>query len=178
MDQTTSRICPWCSTEIPAGASACPKCRALVEGAVAKDIPGLTIIDPEAKLGLPDEGRIPDAIDPSSWLSAGKNGPEGNPEAWLPPSPEVRREMAKIALETQIENAGSVVLSADGDEAIEVGAPSDEAIAAEMAGLLDEKGPAGEEDLAALADVWEDPELEQRVQAWRQGGDPTDAPGQ
>ena len=34
MDETTSRICPWCSTEIPAGAGACPNCGALVEGAI------------------------------------------------------------------------------------------------------------------------------------------------
>jgi hypothetical protein len=29
--EETSRICPWCSTSIPAGASACPKCGATVD---------------------------------------------------------------------------------------------------------------------------------------------------
>jgi hypothetical protein len=56
-----------------------------------------------------------------------------------------------------------------GDESIEVGAPSQEALEALEAGLLDPVGPAGETDLAELAAPWEDPELEKRVSMWQEG---------
>ncbi len=174
MDET-NRICPWCSTPIPASASACPRCGALVEGAIAKEIPGLTVVDPDATLG-PSDGLVPDFMNPKALLDAGPGagsaaGP-ANLEAILPPSDEVRREMRKIELESQIENAGSEVMNPNGDESIDVGAPSEEAIEAFEAGLLDEKGPAGETDLADLAGAWEDPELENRVAQW--STDPAD----
>jgi hypothetical protein len=165
--EETNRICPWCSTPIPSSADACPKCNALVEGAIAKDLPGVTIVDPAAKLDLPDEGRLPDALDPKAWLLAGHDDPAVNDAAFEPPSEAVRLEMRKMELEAQIENAGSVVMNPTGDEAIEVNAPSDEALEALETGLLDKTGPAGETDLEELAAPWEDPELEHRVSQWR-----------
>jgi hypothetical protein len=74
--------------------------------------------------------------------------------------------MRKIELEAQIENAGQDVMSATGDESIPVGQPSEEAVEALEAGLLDTTGPAGETDLAELAAPWEDPELIKRVERW------------
>lgn len=167
MDETTSRICPWCSTEIPAGVGACPNCAALVEGAVVPEIPGLTAEDPGATLG-PDEGRIPDDLDPKARLLADHNGTPADDTAFDPPSDEVRVEMRKMELEAEIVNAGTLVMNPTGDESIEVGAPSREAIDALNAGLLDPVGPAGETDLAELAAPWEDPELEKRVSMWNE----------
>jgi hypothetical protein len=167
MDETP-RICPWCSTPIPADASACPKCGALVEGAIAPEIPGLTVVDPKAHLLAPGEGIVPDGVDVRAILA--DEDVVTNIDAIRPPSEAVRIEMLKIALESQIENAGAAVMNPVGDESLEVGAPSDEAIAAEEAGLLDETGPAGETDLADLAAPWEDPELEQRATAWPKEG--------
>jgi hypothetical protein len=164
MDET-NRICPWCSTPIPSSAAACPKCHALVEGAIAPVIPGVTAIDPKANLG-PGEGLVPDAIDPKALLKVGTGEPPVNLEAVLPPSEAVRLEMRKMALEAEIENAGTTVLNPTGDESIEVNAPSLEAIAAYEAGVLDKAGPAGETDLGELAGPWEDPELEKRVSGW------------
>lgn len=164
MDETT-HICPWCSTPIPPGATACSKCGALVEGAVATEIPGVTVVDPEATLG-PTPGVVPN---PLSWLQAGSDVAPTSETAFQPPSEEVRLEMRKIELETQIENAGTEVMNPTGDESLDAGEPSDEAIAAEEAGLLDETGPAGETDLAELAGPWEDPELEKRVNLWQDG---------
>jgi hypothetical protein len=164
MDET-NRICPWCSTPISATADACPKCGALVEGAIAKDIPGLTVVDSAANPG-PVEGNAPDDLDPKAWWAAGRDSAPINPEAILPPSEAVRLEMRKIELETQIENAGKEVMNPTGDESIEVGKPSEEAIEAFEAGLLDTTGPAGETDLAELAAPWEDPELIKRVERW------------
>ena len=165
MDET-NRICPWCSTPIPSTADACPKCGALVEGAIAKDLPGITVVDPTAKLGVPDEGIVPDVVDPKTLLEVGVYEPPVNEEALLPPSEAVRLEMRKMELEAQIENAGTVVINPTGDEAIEVNAPSAEAIEAYEAGLLDKEGPAGETDLGDMAAPWEDPELENRVAHW------------
>ena len=168
MDETTARICPWCSTKIPAAAGACPNCGALVEGAVAPVIPGLTVVDPTAKLGVPDEGGIPDSMDPKAWLQAGGDISPADAEAVQPPSEAVRLEMRKMQLEAEIINAGTVVMSPTGDESIEVGAPSEEALEALGTGLLDPVGPAGETDMEELAAPWEDPELEQRVSMWRE----------
>jgi hypothetical protein len=161
---STNRICPWCSTPIPTSAAACPKCHALVEGAIAKEIPGVTAMGPKANLA-PGEGPVPEMIDPRALMAIGAEPPV-NLEAVLPPSEAVRLEMRKIALETQIENAGTTVMNPTGDESIEVNAPSIEAIEAYEAGMLDKTGPAGETDLGALAGAWEDPELEKRVSGW------------
>ena len=165
--EETNRICPWCSTPIPSTASACPKCGALVEGAVAQDIPGLTVVDPKATLGT-GEGLVPDFVDPKALLQVGKRGDAVDSDAIQPPSEAVRLEMRKMELEAQIENAGTSVMNPKGDESIDVGAPSAEAIEAYDAGLLDKTGPAGETDLGELADApWEDPELEKRVSQWQ-----------
>ena len=169
--EETNRICPWCSTPIPSSADACPKCNALVEGAIAKDIPGLTVVDPKAKLGIPDEGLVPDIVDPKALLKVGVYEAPVNHEAILPPSDAVRLEMRKMELEAQIENAGTELMNPKGDESIDAGPPSIEAIEAYEAGLLDKEGPAGETDLAELAAPWEDPELERRVSMWNTDGD-------
>lgn len=165
MDETTSRICPWCSTEIPVGAGACPNCGALVEGAVVSEIAGFTVADPGATLG-PDEGRIPDDLDPKAWLQADHDDTPAADTAFDPPSDEVRLEMRKMELEAEIVNAGTQVMNPTGDESIEVGAPSREALEALETGQLDAIGPAGETNLTELAAPWEDPELEERVSMW------------
>jgi hypothetical protein len=121
MTDISTRICPWCSTPIPAGAGACPKCGAAVEGAAVLDIPGVTVPDPKASLSY-DEGFVTGVADE---------------DAIQPPTDAVRLEIRKMELEAQIANAGGVVMSPTGDEAIEVGAPSQEAIEALKAGLLD-----------------------------------------
>jgi hypothetical protein len=129
MTETSTRICPWCSTPIPAGAAVCPKCGAAVEGATTLEIPGVTVTDPRASL-FADEGLIPAA--------------PITEEAILPPSEAVRLEMRKMQLEAEIANAGGTVLNPTGDEALVVGRPSQEAIEALEAGLLDQTAPAAE----------------------------------
>lgn len=169
MDEKTSTICPWCSTEIPADAPACPRCGALVEGAKAVDIPGLTVVDPD--VARDTDSGIVDDLNPISLLSVGTETTDDSPidlEAIAPPSDEVRLEMRKMELEAEIENAGSDLMNPDGDETIPAGAPSEEAIAAHEAGLLDDEGPAGETDLAENAEPWEDPLLEQRLSMWQE----------
>ena len=154
MDET-SRTCPWCSTSIPAGVAACPKCGATVEGAIAPEIPGATAVDAKATLGG-DDGSLPDAIDPTAWLRARRDDRVANEKAILPPSEAVRLEMRKMELEAEIENAGGSVMSGSGDVSRDVGRPSPEALAAYDAGLLDATGPAGETDIAEKVKAWEE----------------------
>ena len=134
MTDSSTSICPWCSTSIPAGAAACPKCGAAVEGATVPEIPGVTVADPKASFDR-DEGLIP------VYLKADESALE-------PPSEAVRLEMRKMELEAEIANAGGAVMNPTGDEAISVGRPSDEAIEALKAGLLDETVLADEVDPA------------------------------
>lgn len=151
MDET-ARTCPWCSTPIPPEATACPKCGATVEGAVATDLPGLTTIDPKApRVALPD--ALPNPIE---WLLTGHRDEAANEEAFRVPSDEVRREIRKLELEAAILNAGTETMNPSGDVSLDVGAPSGAAIDAAENGLLDATGPAGETDLADLAAPWED----------------------
>ena len=155
--EETNRICPWCSTPIPSTASACPKCGALVEGAVAQDIPGLTVVDPKATLGT-GEGLVPDFVDPKALLQVGKRGDAVDSDAIRPPSEAVRLEMRKIELEAEIENAGRSVMSASDGVADNVKKPSREALKAFEAGLLDSTGPAGETDFVERARALEEEE--------------------
>jgi hypothetical protein len=182
-----NRICPWCSTPIPATVKACPNCGAIVEGATTADIPGLTVADPKASLDKPGDptgtnlghdvwsGAAFGATAPTA--SVEPPTPAEEREAVEPPSEAVRIEMRKMELEAEIENAGTELMNPTGDESIDAGPPSDEAIAAYQAGLLDKTGPAGETDLAELAAPWEDPELENRLSQWRAAGSkPADEP--
>ncbi len=132
---TTSNSCPWCSTTIPAGAAACPQCGAAIEGVVSSDIPGVTSVDGGASLG-PDEGQIPDGIDPSAWLMAGRGGEEVDRDAVALPSDQVKAEMLRIELEAELANAGSATLGAADDEARLARRPSAEALEALREGLI------------------------------------------
>src|SRR5450759_4819635 len=113
MTDSSTRICPWCSTPIPPGASVCSKCGAAVEGAATLETPGVTAPDANAPLGPTEEGR-------DSALGA--------EEAIQPPSEAVRLEMRKMELEAEIANAGGALMNSTGDDAIIVGQPSQEAI--------------------------------------------------
>ncbi|MGD0122838.1 MAG: zinc-ribbon domain-containing protein [Candidatus Limnocylindrales bacterium] len=185
-----NRTCPWCSTPIPANVKACPKCGAIVEGAIAADIPGLTVVDPKPSVDRADD-PIRTNLGHDVWSGAAFGatpGPETGTgtvaetaaeerEAVEPPTEAVRKEMRKIEFEAEIENAGTELMNATGDESIDAGPPSIEAIEAYEAGLLDATGPAGETDLADLASPWEDPELQKRVAQWSpEATEPTDEP--
>jgi hypothetical protein len=54
--------------------------------------------------------------------------------------------MRKMQLEAELANAGGTVLNPTGDEALVVGRPSQEAIEALKAGLLDQTATAAETD--------------------------------
>ncbi len=169
----TNRICPWCSTPIPAAVKACPKCGAVVDDSVVADIPGLTVVDPKA--GAKGDPIRKDMVR-DIWSGASAAAATGDVEAVKPPSDAVRLEMLKMELAAQIENAGGEVMNPTGDESIDVGAPSPEAIAAYEAGLLDKTGPAGETDLGDLAAPWAEPETDSRAAGRRPEVDTANTP--
>ena len=77
MTDSSTRICPWCSTSIPAGAAACPKCGAAVEGATVLDIPGVTVADPKAAFDR-DEGLVPAGLAADNRHSSRRARPFGS----------------------------------------------------------------------------------------------------
>ena len=143
-----TKTCPWCSTSIPTGAATCPSCGAAVEGQAVGDIPGVTEIDTTASMG-PDGGLPPDAVDPLSWLGAGHASPD-DADAYARPSPEVEAEIRRMELEAEIANAGGTLMGATGDESSDAPMPSEEAIAALQAGLIDPHSDELEERAQAL----------------------------
>jgi len=149
MDQA-SHNCPWCSASIPAGAAACPSCGAIVEGESASDIPGVTVVDTGARLGG-DEGFVPDVVDPAAWFEAGREDRVTNEAAIAPPTPDVAREIERMKLEAEIDNAGKSVLRAGRGDTKDAREPSPEAKAAFEAGLLKNSGSAEEADLLERA---------------------------
>ena len=130
MTESSTQICSWCSSPLSAGMTACPRCGAKLEG-----WEGATVPEPN--------------------LSASAGSDRGAIE---PPSDAVRLEMRKMQFAAEIENAGGAVMSAEDDIARPVGPPSDEALEAFAAGILDPVGPAGETDLQERAAVWKDEE--------------------
>jgi hypothetical protein len=101
------RICPWCSTEVPAAAESCPNCKAALTAQEAEQvsIPGVTEVSPElrryadgAKRGrkpsllrmMFSDVPIPTAVDAPEPSDA---------DALRPPSSELKAEMARLDAE-------------------------------------------------------------------------------
>jgi hypothetical protein len=120
------------------------------------EIPGVTQVDPQAKLHAHDEGSLPNPADPlATWRA---DGPEATAQGdpFQPPSEAVRMEMLKMELEAEIMNAGGAVMGATGNTAKPVGAPSREALEAARAGLLDDVvSPADRDELAERIRTWD-----------------------
>jgi hypothetical protein len=139
----------------------CPSCGAPVEGKDVPDIPGVTSVDSTAEI-RDDEGFVPDFIDPGAWYDAGRDGLIADESAIAPPGPEVAREIERMKLEAEIDNAGQSVIATNlsdffhrfgnGDETIDAREPSPEAEAAFEAGLLGNSGSAEEAELAERAE--------------------------
>jgi hypothetical protein len=125
-----------------------------VEGPNTPSIPGVTEIDPGAR--LPSEGVL-DAINPVGLLRAGHDQTDADEDAFEPPSDAVRREMRRMELEAQVMNAGEAVMDADDDDAELAPQPSQEALDALAAGELNIDPAALGSDVGAVMN-WEDEE--------------------
>ena len=102
------RVCPWCSTEVPAGGADCPNCGAALTQAAAEQvaIPGLTEVPPALKQYVEDarsRGRrksLLNMIFGDSEIPTALNAPPPSDiEALRPPSPELKAEMARLDAE-------------------------------------------------------------------------------
>jgi hypothetical protein len=129
----TAARCPWCSAELPGGATAsCPSCGAtLVEPDAS--VPGVNAVDAEA---ISRAARMATPVRRSrllSWIT-GEDDSEDEapapPGSLAPPPPDVRREMARIELQAEYANlqaeAESIVSEAEA-EARAARRPADEA---------------------------------------------------
>jgi hypothetical protein len=101
------RICPWCSTEVPAASEICPNCQAALTAPAIEQvaIPGVTEVSPELRRYANDaqRGRKPsllrmmfsDAPIPQTF-----DAPEpSDADALRPPSSELKAEMARLDAE-------------------------------------------------------------------------------
>jgi hypothetical protein len=97
--------CPWCSAALPADATTCPECRATMDSESAADnvpIAGLTEVPHELLAYAARSQRkqkvtalLRDALKNDTKEAPPDLGPPSE-TALLPPSPEVRAEMARI----------------------------------------------------------------------------------
>lgn len=105
---SSQRLCPWCSTQVPARAISCPNCQATLDEPAAGDIsiPGLTEVPPNLRRYAEDvrtmkkrpsvlsimftDSSIPTAIDPPA---------PSDTAALQPPSQALKAEMARLDAE-------------------------------------------------------------------------------
>lgn len=118
----TDRDCPWCSARVPAGASTCPACHAIVDPAETTDaihLPGLTEVSPElrayaeqARAGKKKRSSLSILLNSSSTPPAADLPDSSEPDALRPPSAAVRAEMLRLDAEiaARAELATGVVL--------------------------------------------------------------------
>jgi hypothetical protein len=127
--------CPWCSAKIPANATTCPECHATIDSELLADnvpVAGLTEIPPELRAYAARGGKRKRK---SLWRALRNDSEEvtfvlgpSNENAYRPPSPEVRAEMARIDREI----AGTVEGPDLSPDAPDVASPAETASSAEV----------------------------------------------
>ena len=99
--------CPWCGEPVAQGAETCPRCKAaIVETNIgAMPIPGLTEVQPSlvrymdgVKAGK-KRGLLGDMFSGSSVIPPVSDAPASDASALLPPSAELKAEMARLDAE-------------------------------------------------------------------------------
>lgn len=111
-DQT--RVCPWCSNEVPADAVECPSCRAALDTSPAAQtpIPGLTELTADHKRYAAQAGTKKKKVSLISMIFSDDSIPEikavpppSDASALRPPTPELKAAMAR--LDAEIATAGA-----------------------------------------------------------------------
>jgi hypothetical protein len=96
--------CPWCGEPVAQGAVSCPSCKATIvdTGLTEMAIPGLTEVQPSLvrymdrfKAGK-KRGILGDMFSGSSVIPPVSDAPASDASALLPPSAELRAEMARL----------------------------------------------------------------------------------
>lgn len=132
-------LCNWCSAPLPSDHEVtCPSCGATLLGDGDAAVPGLTAIDAEAILRNARAGKAKPRSRLLGWISGeydegGATTTAASPGSLGPPPAEVRREMLRLELEAQLQNAQAEAESLAADAALEEGLPLD-ALAGHVAG--------------------------------------------
>ncbi len=118
---TSARECPWCSAQVPAGASTCPACHANIDPDQTSDaihLPGLTEVSPElrayaeqVRAGRKKRSSLSILLNSPSAPPAADIPDLSEPDALRPPSAAVRAEMLRLDAEiaARAEMAAGVV---------------------------------------------------------------------
>ncbi len=129
-DATTGGLpaprCNWCSAVLPSDHEvACTACGATLLGDGESAVPGLTAIDAEAILRNARAAKVKPRGRLLSWISGdydgGPTGSTAAPGSLAPPTGDVRREMLRLELEAQLQNAQAEVGALAADTAVEEG---------------------------------------------------------
>jgi hypothetical protein len=129
-------LCNWCSAPLPSDHEVtCPSCGATLLGDGDTAVPGLTAIDAEAILRNARAAKAKPRSRLLGWISGDYD--EGStttaaasPGSLAPPPAEVRREMLRLEIEAQLQNAQAEAESLAADAAVEEGLPLDALAAA------------------------------------------------
>lgn len=119
-------VCPWCSAALPADSIAtCPSCAATLISTAEAQVPGVTAVDVQ-HLALrrsvsPTKNRL------LAWISGDSTvqprQPAATPDAFVPPSAEVVREMLRLELDAELTNRTAEVEAIRAEAALSDEAP-------------------------------------------------------
>ena len=126
-------ICPWCSTEAPAGTERCASCGAALVSKGDAAVPGLTAIDTESLLRGQSLARKRTTSILPFRLSGTTDGDkievpsEAELESLAPPTSEVQMEIVRLELDAErlrLENARAALESEAAEAARDAEGPS------------------------------------------------------
>ena len=98
-------VCPWCSTPVTEGMTACPSCGANLVPDGDQNVPGLTAVDAASIIRSKSPAQPRSRL--LSWLSgeyATDVPSKAEQQAIAPPDLEVRREILRLELEAEVAN--------------------------------------------------------------------------
>ena len=124
-------LCNWCSAPLPSDHEVtCPSCGATLLGDGDAAVPGLTAIDAEAILRNARAAKAKPRSRLLGWISGDYDDGStttvaASPGSLAPPPAAVRREMLRLEIEAQLQNAQAEAESLAADAAVEEGLPLD-----------------------------------------------------
>ena len=118
--------CPWCSAALPADSIAtCPSCAATLISTAEAQVPGVTAVDVQhltlRRSASPTKNRL------LAWISGDSTAQSqqsaATPDAFVPPSADVVREMLRLELDAELTNRTAEVEAIRAEAALSDEAP-------------------------------------------------------
>lgn len=119
-------VCPWCSAALPADSVAtCPSCAATLISTAEAQVPGVTAVDAQhltlRRSVSPTKNRL------LAWISGDSTAQSqqsaATPDAFVPPSADVVREMLRLELDAELTNRTAEVEAIRAEAALSDEAP-------------------------------------------------------